>query len=255
MMTTLTDDEWARYETEGYLRLGKLLDADELAALQERINAIMLGDADIEYDRFLMQLDSADGKYEHAGEQSKGFKGARLDYRKIQDLEHDPLFREFMERPIFRHICDRVYGAGQSVETFRAMFMNKPARRGTFLPWHQDRWTYLDRDPKITIWAALDPATKANGCVQIVPRSHKNGLINPSHPSGFLSPEQAETQATADVVEYLELEPGEVALLHNYLLHASDVNNTDVSRRAFSICYMDGDTETTNGDVFTPLWQ
>ena len=32
----------------------------------------------------------------------------------------------------------------------RAMFMNKPANKGTFLPWHQDRWTALDRDPQIT---------------------------------------------------------------------------------------------------------
>ncbi len=254
-MTMITDEQWARYETEGYIRLGKLLDDAELTALQERIDAIMLGTAEIDYDRFLMQLDSADGKYENVGKQSRGSKGARLDYRKIQDLEHDPIFREFMERPVFREICDRVYGAGHPVETFRAMFMNKPARRGTFLPWHQDRWTYLDRDPKITIWAALDPATKANGCVQVVPRSHKDGLINPSHLSGFLTPEQAVAHATPDTIEYLELEPGEVALLHNYLLHASDVNNTDISRRAFSICYMDGDTKTANGDTFTSLWQ
>ena len=30
-----------------------------------------------------------------------------------------------------------------------------------------------------------------------------------------------------------------MALLHNYLLHASGVNNTDISRRAFIVCYMD----------------
>ena len=252
--TTLTDEQWATYERDGYIKLGKLLSDVDLTALQDRINAIMLGTADVDYNRLLMQLDSIDGKYEHAGEQSKGFKGARLDYRKIQDLEYDPLFREFMERPIFRHICDRVYGAGHPVAAFRAMFMNKPARRGTFLPWHQDRWTYLDRDPEITIWTALDPATKANGCVQIVPGSHRQGLINPSHYSGFLTEAQAAEHATADNVVYLELEPGEVALLHNYLLHASDVNNTDISRRAFSVCYMDGETKTANGEQFTRIW-
>lgn len=253
MTTTLTDEQWAQYEQDGYLRLGKLLSDEDLRALQDRINAIMLGTADVEYDRFLMQLDSADGKYEHAGTQSKGFKGARLDYRKIQDLEFDPLFREFMERPIFQHICERVYGKNHAVSAFRAMFMNKPARRGTFLPWHQDRWTSLDRDPEITIWSALDPATKANGCVQILPGSHKQGLVNPSHPSGFLSDAQAAEHATPDRIVYLELEPGEVALMHNYLLHASDVNNTDISRRAFSVCYMDGETESGKG--FTGLWK
>jgi ectoine hydroxylase-related dioxygenase (phytanoyl-CoA dioxygenase family) len=31
-------------------------------------------------------------------------------------------------------------------------------------------------------------------------------------------------------------------LLHNYLLHASDVNRTAQSRRAFSVCYMEAAT-------------
>lgn len=254
MTDVLIDEQWAQYERDGYLRLGKLLSDEDLKALQDRINAIMLGTADVDYNNLLMQLDSEDGKYENAGRQSKGFKGARLDYRKIQDLEFDPLFREFMERPIFKHICEHVYGENQPIETFRAMFMNKPAQRGTFLPWHQDRWTYLDRDPKITLWTALDPATKANGCVQVVPGSHIQGLINPSHLSGFLTEAQASEHATPENIVFLELEPGEVALLHNYLLHASDVNHTDISRRAFSVCYMDGDTVTTNGEQFTRLW-
>ncbi|MBC8136529.1 MAG: phytanoyl-CoA dioxygenase family protein [Fibrella sp.] len=254
MTTTLTDDQWAQYERDGYVRLGKLLSDEDLKALQDRINAIMLGTANLDYDSLLMQLDSEDGKYENAGRQSKGFKGARLDYRKIQDLEYDPLFREFMERPIFKHICAHVYGENHPVETFRAMFMNKPAQRGTFLPWHQDRWTYLDRDPKITLWTALDPATKANGCVQVVPGSHTQGMINPSHLSGFLTEAQAAEHAPPEKVVFLELEPGEVALLHNYLLHASDVNHMDISRRAFSVCYMDGDTVNTTGEKFTRLW-
>ena len=80
--------------------------------------------------------------------------------------------------------------------------LNKPARKGTFLPWHQDRWTSLDRDPLITLWTALDPATQANGCVQVVPASHKLGLINPSHGAGFLTKEQAATHATPDRIVY-----------------------------------------------------
>lgn len=168
-----------------------VLSDTDLHALHQRIDDIILGKAPMDYEWILMQLDSDSGKYEDAGVQSRGHKGATLNYRKIQELEFDPLFLEFMQRPIFREICARVYGADTPVESFRAMFMNKPARKGTFLPWHQDRWTYLDRDPKITVWTALDPATTGNGCVQVVPGSHTSGLINPSHTSGFLTPEQA----------------------------------------------------------------
>jgi ectoine hydroxylase-related dioxygenase (phytanoyl-CoA dioxygenase family) len=202
----------------------------------------------------MMQLDSSDGKYENAGEQSRGHKGATLNYRKIQDLEFDPQFLEFMQRPVFRDICARVYGQETPIAAFRAMFMNKPAHKGTWLPWHQDRWSDLDRDPLVTLWTALDPATKANGCVQIVRGSHKLGLINPSHGSGFVSPEQAESYATPESIEYVELEAGEAVLMHNWLLHASDVNKTDISRRAFSVCYMDARTKSHGGATFPTIF-
>jgi len=241
MLTPVTDQQWNEYEEKGWLKLGRL-DLPQLQKLQDRIDAIMLGKADVDYDRLMMQLDSTTGAYEDAGEQSHGFKGARLDYRKIQELEHDPLFREYLLDPVFEDICARTYGAETPVALFRAMFMNKPANRGTFLPWHQDRWTSLDRDPQITLWTALDPATKANGCVQVIPGSHRHGLINPTHPSGFLSKAQSAAICTPDRIVYLELEPGEVVLLHNYLLHASDVNRSAQSRRAFSVCYMEAAT-------------
>ncbi len=254
MSRAITNTQWAQYERDGYLKLGRLLSDTELAALQQRIDDIMLGRAHIDYDRVLMQLDSTTGKYNDAGPQTKGWKGPTLAYRKIQDLELDPLFLAYMQRPIFRDICARVYGPDTPIACFRAMFMNKPARQGTWLPWHQDRWTHLDRDPLITVWTALDPATIANGCVQVIAGSHRHGLINPSHPSGFLTEEQTRHYAPPDKIVNLELEAGEVMLLHNWLLHASDVNHTDIPRRAFSVCYMDGRTQANNGETYPILF-
>jgi phytanoyl-CoA hydroxylase len=254
MASIISDKQWQSYDQAGYLRLGKLLAESELSALRNRIDDIMLGNANLPYDRLLMQLDSDTGKYEDAGQQSRGHKGASLGYRKIQDLEFDELFLTYMQRPIFKEICDHVYGHTTPIAAFRAMFMNKPARKGTFLPWHQDRWSSLDRDPLITTWTALDPATIANGCVQIVPGTHKMGLINPSHGSGFLTPEQAKEIAMPDKIVHLELDAGESVLMHNWLLHGSDVNRTDIPRRAFSVCYMDGRTVSSNDEKFTTIF-
>jgi len=249
----ITDQQWQQYERDGYLKLGKVLSDEDLAALAQRIDDIMLGKADIDYDQIFMQLDSTDGVYEHAGKGGRGFKGATLAYRKIQDLELDPLFHEYTVRPLFREICRHVYGDAP-IASFRAMFMNKPAHQGTLLPWHQDRWTHLDRDPLITVWTALDPATVANGCVQIIPGSHRKGLINPSHHSGFLTPEQAEQHAPDSEAVFLELKAGEVALLHNWLLHRSDTNSTDIARRAYSVCYMDARTVAANNASYRDLF-
>lgn len=245
MIDRISTEQWQSFDEHGYLKLGRVLDAEELAALQERIDAIMLGRADVDYDRMLMQLDSTTGKTDEAGPQSKGFKGATQDYRKIQDLELDPLFSDYMRRPLFRDICSRIYG-DIPISSFRAMFMNKPARRGTYLPWHQDRWVALDRDPLITVWTALDPATVENGCVQIVTDSHHHGVLNPEDPSGWLTEQQSHKYCPQDKVVFLELEPGEAVLLHNWLLHASEINSTEVARRAFSVCYMDARTADRN---------
>jgi len=249
MANQITPAQWQQYERDGYLVLGKLLSDEDLAALCNRIDEIMLGKAKTNYDRMLMQLDSETGKYEDAGAMTRGHKGATLNYRKIQELEFDPLFLEFMQRPIFKEICDHEYGKDTPISSFRAMFMNKPAHKGTFLPWHQDRWTSLDRDPLVTIWTALDPATIQNGCVQLIPGSHKT-LINPHHNSGFLAPEHVEEHVNKnkDKIVHLELKAGEVALLHNWTVHGSDVNRSDISRRAFSVCYMDAATTATRGN-------
>ena len=185
----LTDARLQEFRRRGYLRLGRLLCDEELRALRVRINEIMLGSAPVPYDRMLMQLDPATNPPQCKRGASAGHKGATLAYRKIQDLELDPLFRSYLQRPLFAELCRRIYGAGRAISCFRAMFMNKPAGAGTDLRWHQDRWVDLDRDPQITVWTALDPASTANGCMQIVPGSHRR-LRNARDGSGFLSDEQ-----------------------------------------------------------------
>lgn len=251
---SLTNEQWQQFQRDGYIKLGRLLSPNELLELQRRIDDIMLGKASVPYDQMLMQLDSISGKYDDAGEQTKGSKGATLDYRKIQDLEFDALFLRYMQRPTFRDICARLLGPGTSISAFRAMFLNKPAMRGTWLPWHQDRWSELDRDPLITIWTALDAATVANGCLQVIPGSHRSGVINPSHHSAFLDAQQTAEHVSPDRIVLLELAAGEVVLLHNWLLHASGVNRSSTSRRAFSVCYMDAATQTRGGQQFPVIF-
>jgi len=251
--TNLTYEQWDEFDAEGFLWLGKTASNIELAALRGRIDAIMLGTAPVDIDRFYMQLDSSTGTYESLDGGGMGSSGATLNYRKIQNLEFDPIFREYMEKPIFYEICKRCYGEDIPIACFRAMFMNKPARQGTLLPWHQDAWTNLDRQPLVTVWTALDRATIDNGCVEVIPGSHKLGLVNPTHGSGFLSEEHVEKYCVGAKTAFIELEPGESVLLHNWLIHRSDVNRTQIPRRAFSVCYLDARTETKDGARFTPM--
>ncbi len=250
MLQELSYAQWQEYEREGFLRLGRCLTDDELAAMQQRMDDIMLGTAPVDYNRMMMQLDRIPGKTDEPGPGTKGHKGATLFYRKIQDLEFGPLFLRYMQKPLFRHICCMVYGADTSVACMRAMFMNKPAGEGTHLVWHQDRWTNFDRNPLITIWTALDPVTVANGCVYIAPRRH-HALINPTHSFGFMTDEQAQTLVAEAETIPLEMDAGDAVLLHNYLPHSSGVNSSSIARCAFSICYMDAATVDSHNHVYS----
>ena len=110
-----------------FFAAGQVATDDQLLALQTRMDDIMMGRADVDYDQMMMQLDRVDGPDSGPGPQSKGFKGATLSYRKIQDLEYDDIFLDYMQHPLFRELCARVYGVQADIACFRAMFMNKPA--------------------------------------------------------------------------------------------------------------------------------
>jgi phytanoyl-CoA hydroxylase len=258
-MPLISPEQWRHFDEEGWIVLPPQQvwgsDASAFHALQERIDQIQLGKADVPYEKMMMQLDSTTGKYEDAGVQTLGFKGATLRYRKIQNLEHCPCIREYLRKPIFREACERTYGKDVPISSFRTMFFSKPARvsadvaGGTALPWHQDRWKVLDRDPLLNVYLALDDATTASGCMRIVPRSHKLGILNPAHHSAFLTSEQAdhfcgEGKGAVDS----PLKAGEVALMHNWLVHCSGVNVSASPRRALSVSYMDANTRLQRTD-------
>ena len=220
------------FEEEGYFILPQFFERADIAGLQERIDQIMLGTADVDYDQIWMQLDTASGKYEDLSWGGYGFQKATLDYRKIQGLEADQRFLEFITSPFFVQLCERVYGPNLPITSFRTMFMNKAAGKGTWLPWHQDRWNFLDQDPLLTVWIPLDAATLENGCVQIIRGSHRKGLINPDHSSGFLTETQAIEHAPAEDVVPILVKPGDLVVLHNHLLHASDKNRTSLTAQS-----------------------
>ncbi|MBX3012824.1 MAG: phytanoyl-CoA dioxygenase family protein [Caldilineaceae bacterium] len=249
-LSHFSEQQHQQFMEEGYLRLGRLLDADDLAALQQRIDAIMLGK--LPYPAMHFQLDGTTGEYKNLPPDSPGHKGATLHYRRITGLEEDPLFLAYIQHPLVRALTQRYIG--EEVSIFRAMFMNKPAHHGTILPWHQDigeGWG-LDRNPIITIWTALDDATVANGCMQIVPGSHQLGVLNPQH--FVTATDQARYTQEQDVID-LEVAAGEAVLLHNFLLHRSGVNQTATPRRAFSVAYMDAATcDRATGTTFPQVF-
>ena len=235
------------FEKHGYVTLGSLLSTSELSGLQRRAEDLMMGDVTIPGVTF--QLDGRTEEYKLES-RTVGPSKKSLDYRRLDELHNDPLFLEYMQNPVFQQLT-RHY-IGENVSIFRSMFMNKPASKGTELPWHQDvgvGWG-IDSTPATTVWTALDDATIESGCMQIVPGSHKLGVLNEGH---FISEEEQQQYCKPEKIFDLEVRAGEAVLIHNLMLHRSGVNSTDNPRRAFSVAYMDASTRNVKTGEPYPL--
>jgi phytanoyl-CoA hydroxylase len=233
------DEAVAHYREHGWARLGKLLDDRTLAQLQARVDAIMLGE--VSYPGLFFQHDSESGRYEDL-EYGKGWKGPSLEYRKVEKLELDPLFWEWISNDVFRRVAARVY-PDVDVTLYRAFLMNKHAGGGSDLPWHQDGGDFwgLDRDPSLQVWTALDDAPLDGGCVEFAPGTHKAGLATPL--GGVVPKNKLDHYGAEATALPVPAVAGEVLLIHNHVWHRSGRSTTGHARRALSVCYMDGNTQ------------
>jgi phytanoyl-CoA hydroxylase len=231
------DSALAHWRTHGWARLGNAASVETLERMRSRADAIMLGDAVL--PGLFFQHDSESGRYEELVF-GRGWEGPSLEYRKIEKLEVDPLYRAWIENPLFERVVRAA--VGDDVTIYRATLFTKGARGGTDLPWHQDGGSFwgLDRDPELQIWTALDDAPVEAGCVEVLSGSHAAGL---SRPLGGMVPRDIVERAGADERKTaLPARAGDVLLLHNYLWHRSGRNASGRSRRAFTVAYMPAST-------------
>jgi ectoine hydroxylase-related dioxygenase (phytanoyl-CoA dioxygenase family) len=86
---------------------------------------------------------------------------------------------------------------------------------------------------------ALDPATRENGCIQMMSGSHKMGRIEHGMFAGQTGadPERVAEAAKRMPVVYCEAEPGDALFFHGNTLHCSGPNHSDKPRWALICCY------------------
>ena len=80
----------------------------------------------------------------------------------------------------------------------------------------------------LTMALAIEPAARANGCLQVVPGSHRMGLMNHQDVPNF----EARLEAAKDRLGlvHCELETGDAVFFHCNTLHGSGANDSDRSR-------------------------
>jgi hypothetical protein len=121
-----------------------------------------------------------------------------------------------------------------SVKCMQSMyFVKPPGFQGQ--AWHQDEIYIPTRDRSlIGAWIAVDDATVENGCLYIIPGSHKRGYLYPQrehgNPDEFdFAPESYGFDESVEVP--VEVKAGALVFFNGYLLHRSYKNRSDVYRR------------------------
>jgi len=116
------------------------------------------------------------------------------------------------------------------------LFMKGPGKKGQ--SWHQDEYFILTRDQSLVgVWMALDDAKQDNGCLWVIPGSHKEGFIRrrkENNNQEFADLDVADIgNYTPDDFVKAEVTKGSARIFHGYLLHISLSNKTtDSYRRA-----------------------
>ena len=131
----------------------------------------------------------------------------------------------------------------EEIAFFHGKVMLKEANSGGAWEWHQDYGYWYEQGfvfPRMmSAWVALDPATKENGCMEVLRGSHKLGRLE----HGKVGDQTGANLSRIEQVEgffervYCEMSPGSVLFFDCNTLHTSAPNDSDHSRRSFIICY------------------
>ncbi len=128
-----------------------------------------------------------------------------------------------------------------------------PGRETANVGWHQDYsyWQCAAEPTLVTAWVAFDDVDLSNGCMQVVPYSHKWGLVNVND---FFEQDLEKQQRMMELPEGASFEPvplimkaGQVSFHHALTIHGSGPNTTDKPRRSLAVHLMTGNTRYKAG--------
>lgn len=128
---------------------------------------------------------------------------------------------------------------GPDLALFSTHFICKPGGNGKRVPWHEDSayWKgQIEPMEVCTVWLAVDPSTKVNGCMMVIPRTHVTGQqgfsdYDPVDPAKNVFPREIRADQRDDTQRVaIELQPNQCSLHDARLMHGSEPNTSSIRR-------------------------
>lgn len=231
---SLTQEQKEHFQEQGYLAVENIFSAEEVENLRRSVDALSEQAQNLteSTDRFKLKAFDNGGKLVQ------------------QVAEPHELGGTWMALARDNRLLDIVEGLlGPNIQLYYSMLMMKPPREGFKAPWHQDFAFFVhNRADILACMVAIDDATLENGCLRVIPGSHKLGLLNhfkDGQFTGILQDTAAFDDPDKQMV--LPIKAGGVLLWHSLTLHGSQPNRSERPRRAIVLEYKNPEASLLGG--------
>lgn len=210
-LKSLTTTQVAQFREHGYLSPVSVLSAREAREARVQVEAI---------------------EAQHGGKWPRHLSlKSHLVYTFLDRIVHHPALLDAVEDVL-----------GPDILCWSSRWFIKDKNDGGFVSWHQDvpYWGIDVGENIVTAWVAISPATRANGCMKVIPRSHRSLVPHKEGVSNNLLLRGQEVAVAVDESRavYMELEAGQMSLHHGLMFHGSEESHVDERRIGFAIRYI-----------------
>lgn len=259
----LTDEQVAAFQDNGYLNGGQLLRADEVDVLRDELT------------RVIDEKDREDVPQPVHIRNLRGDESAPV-WQIVNIWEASEAFKKLMHSQKIVEEMAQLTGASE-LRIWHDQIQYKPAEIGGTTTWHQDAplWPIIRPMTEVSAWVALDDVDAENGCMSMVPGSHKWGnQMEFIRTVKSFDAMPCEFDGHDVKVELRPVKKGEVHYHHALTWHGSHNNTSKRPRRAIAIHYMTHETyydasgnhvmkefvdvndgEILRGEHFPTVWQ
>jgi len=234
---SLTEQK-AYYEDQGYLVFPEVLNAEELTRVRGALAEVLLE---------ANGLQASNTKFSVTQTENGGWSPRRI----FNPTVHHQAFYDLVFHP---RILDKVENLiGPNIQLHHAKInMKPPSNREARFEWHQDYpfFPHTNFD-LLAVMVYFDDSTEENGCVTIIPGSHKDGPRNHRFArDGAFSSQLEDQRVVADPTRWLRVPvpAGGIELHHCNMLHSSTANRGTRPRTAMVIQYRAADNAELGGN-------
>ncbi|MDA3934769.1 MAG: phytanoyl-CoA dioxygenase family protein [Gammaproteobacteria bacterium] len=221
------------FQRQGYLILRAAAAADRLALLQNQAELqLQQARSPLEYEADVHYPGSPDD-YQQPG-------GSTL-RRLLQAWDRSPVFQQWAGDPVIVKAIGDLLGSDRLCLELahHNCIMTKHPQYSSSTLWHQDfRYWKFQHNALVSAWLALSHETARNGCMRLIPGSHRLALeAQRFDDRQFFRADHSGNRELMHQAVRAELQPGDLLLFHSGLLHAAGRNHGDTVKLALVFSY------------------